>query len=114
MFKPIAANQMATPCLLQVPDVSNVLGVPTKKYADHKQFNCNWKSYGGTEVLNNDVITIEDTAMLVCWFDPDIQARCRVKRLTDGAVYEIISEPENIEQRNMLLQFKVKRVKGGA
>ena len=114
MFKPIAANQMATPCMLQVPETSTVLGVVKKTYADRKQLNCNWKSYGGTEVVNNDVLTIEDTATLVCWVDPDVRANCRVKRLTDGAVYEIISEPENIEQRNMLLQFKVKRVKGGA
>lgn len=114
MFKPIAANQMATPCMLQVPETSTVLGVPQKTYADSKQFNCNWKSYGGTEVVSNDVLVIEDTATLVCWYDPDVQASCRVKRLTDGAVYEIVSEPENIEQRNMLLQFKVKRVKGGA
>ena len=114
MFKPIAANQMTTPCMLLSPTESSVLGVIKKEYAEKGQFNCNWKSYGGTEVVTNNVLTIEDTAMLVCWFNPDIQARCRVKRLTDGAVYEIISEPENIEQRNMILQFKVKRVKGGA
>ena len=114
MFRPTAAAQMATPCMLQVPAHSNVLGVVKKTYADAEQFNCNWKSYGGTEVVNNDVLTIEDTATLVCWYNPQIKADCRIKRLTDGAVYEVISEPENIEQRNMILQFKVQRVKGGA
>lgn len=114
MYKPMQAAQMTTPCMLQVPTTSNVLGVVKKSFADGERFNCNWKTYGGTEVVNNDVLTIEDTAIIVCWYDPQIQASCRVKRLTDGAVYEIISEPENIEQRNMILQFKVQRVKGGA
>ena len=114
MFKPVAAAQMTTPCILQAPTSSNVLGVVTKTYADGVRFNCNWKSYGGTEVVSNDVLVIEDTATIVCWYNPQIQASCRVKRLTDGAIYEVISEPENIEQRNMILQFKVRRVKGGA
>lgn len=114
MFRPTQAAQMTTPCMLQVPETSTVLGVVKKTYTDSERFNCNWKTYGGTEVVNNDVMTIEDTATLVCWYSPLIQASCRIKRLTDGAIYEVISEPENIEQRNMLLQFKVQRVKGGA
>lgn len=114
MFRPAAAAQMTTPCVLQVPEMHNVLGVVKKTYADAEQFNCNWKSYGGTEVINNDVLTIEDTATLVCWYNPNIKAACRIKRLSDGAVYEVIGDPENIEQRNMIMQFKVQRVKGGA
>ena len=122
MFRPAAAAQMATPCMLQVPTMSVVLGVPTKTYTDDVQFSCNWKSYGGTEVIRNDVLTIEDTAVIVCWYNPAIQADCRIVRLADGkddeglwrAVYEVISEPENIEQRNMIMQFKVRRIKGGA
>lgn len=122
MFKPAGAAQMTTPCLLLSAKVENVLGVERKTYTESERFNCNWKSYGGTEVSNNGILTIEDTATLVCWYNPLIRANCRVVRLADGkdeagnwrAVYEIISEPENIEQRNMLVQFKVKRVKGGA
>lgn len=114
MFKPAGAAQMTTPCMLLTAKTENVLGVEKKTFVEGNRFNCNWKTYGGTEVANNGILTIEDTATLVCWYDPAIRADCRVKRLTDGAVYEIISEPENIEQRNMLLQFKVQRVKGGA
>lgn len=122
MFKPAAASQMTTPCMLLSTTESNVLGVVKKDYAESERFNCNWKSYGGTEVANNGILTIEDTATLVCWYSPLIRANCRVVRLADGkdeagkwrAVYEIVSEPENIEQRNMFLQFKVQRVKGGA
>ena len=114
MFKPAGANQMTTPCMLLSAEIVSVLGVEQKKYTEGERFNCNWKSYGGTEVVSNGILTVEDTATLVCWYNPKLCAGSRVKRLTDGAVYEVIGEPENIEQRNMLMQCKVKRVKGGA
>lgn len=114
MFKPAAAAQMTTPCMLLSPTETSVLGVVKKEYTESGRFSCNWKSYGGTEVTSNGVLAVMDTATVVCWYDPAIRANCRVKRLTDGAVYEIANEPENIEQRNMLLQFKVQRVTGGA
>jgi len=118
MFRPQAAAQMTTPCMLQTVSESVVVGVTKKAYTDGMQFLCNWKSYGGTEVNTNGVLAVEDTATLVCWYDPAFAAGCRIVRLADGkdaqgkwrAVYEIIGEPENIEQRNMILQFKVKRV----
>jgi hypothetical protein len=72
------------------------------------------KSYGGTETTINGVLSVEDTAQIVCWYRPDIRSECRLVRLTDGAVYEVIGEPENIEMRNQFLKFKVRRVAGGA
>ena len=39
-------------------------------------------------------------------------AKSRLVR-EDGAVYEVISEPDNIEMQNVFVQFKVQRVKGG-
>ncbi|MBQ2426976.1 MAG: head-tail adaptor protein [Ruminococcus sp.] len=47
------------------------------------------------------------------WYRPDITAGCRV-RCIDGTLYEVINKPENIEQQNRVLQFKVRRVEGGA
>ena len=36
-----------------------------------------------------------------------------VKRAEDGAVFEILAEPEDIDQRHQLLNFKIRRLKGG-
>jgi hypothetical protein len=47
------------------------------------------------------------------WFNPDIKAADRIK-LQDGSCWEIISDPENIEMRNMYLKFKVQRQNGEA
>ena len=117
MYRPSEANQMTTPLCLMIPkgEPKRINGVLVKEFEDADGLiMANFKTYGGTERTVNDVLVIEDTADVVTWFRPDIKASCRVRRLTDGAIYDIIGEPENIEQRNMILKFKIKRVKGGA
>lgn len=115
MYRPIEAAQMTTATRLQTPTSEQTLGVSKKTYADAAGVvMVNWKSYGGTETTSNGVLSVEDTAQIVCWYRPDIQSDCRLVRLADGAIYEIIGEPENIEMRNQFLKFKVRRVKGGA
>lgn len=115
MYRPIEAAQMTTATRLQTPTSEKTLGVSKKTYTDASGVvMVNWKSYGGTESVNNGVLSVEDTAQIVCWYRPDIRSDCRLVRLADGAVYEIIGEPENIEMRNQFLKFKVRRVKGGA
>ena len=115
MYRPIEAAQMTTATRLQTPTGGKTLGVSVKTYTDAAGvLPVNWKSFGGTETTNNGVLSIEDTAQIVCWYRPDIRSDCRLVRLADGAIYEIIGEPENIEMRNQFLKFKVRRVKGGA
>lgn len=106
---------MTTATRLQTPTSGKAFGVGKNTYADATGVvMVNWKSFGGTETTSNGVLSVEDTAQIVCWYRPDIKSDCRLVRLSDGAVYEIIGEPENIEMRNQFLKFKVRRVKGGA
>ena len=115
MYRPSEAAQMTTATRLQTPKSDKTLGVCVNTYADVAGVvMVNWKSFGGTETTNNGVLSVEDTAQIVCWYRPDIRSNCRLVRLADGAVYEILGEPENIEMRNQFLKFKVRRVKGGA
>lgn len=115
MYRPIEAAQMTTATRLQTPTSDKAMGVSKRRWAVVSGVvMVNWKSYGGTETESNGVLSVEDTAQIVCWYRPDIRSNCRLERLSDGAVYEIIGEPENIEMRNQFLKFKVRRVKGGA
>lgn len=121
MFRPAETAQMTTPLRLQQPENVVSLGVSRKTWANVKGVIwANFKTFGGTEKNDNGVISVEDTAQIVCWYRPDIKGNCRVVLLdgtedTDNAkCYEILGEPENIEQRNMFLKFKVRRIKGGA
>lgn len=115
MYRPIEAAQMTTAMRLQTPVTTATLGVSKKTWADVAGVvMVNMKTFGGTETTNNGVLSIEDTAQIVCWYRPDIRSDCRLVRLTDNAAFEILGEPENIEMRNQFLKFKVRRVKGGA
>lgn len=115
MYRPTEAAQMTTAIRLQTPATTEVLGVRKKTFADAKDvILVNMKTFGGTETTSNGVLSVEDTAQIVCWYRPDIRSGCRIMRLSDGAVFDILGEPENIEMRNQFLKFKVSRVKGGA
>jgi len=116
MGRPPQAASMTTPLkLFIVAGVKKVNGVPQKQYreAEDPVFMCSFKTYGGTEKLVNGIQVIEDTASIVTWYRPDIESGCKVERLTDGAGFEIINEPENIDQRGQFLSFKIRRLKGG-
>ncbi len=105
----------STPIELLIPTYTTSKGVQTKVMPSTGiRLNCSWKTYGGTEVMTNDVYTVIDTATVETWYRPDIQSECRVKLISTGQVYEIIGNPENVEMRNQFIKFKVRAVKGGA
>lgn len=113
-YRPKEASQMRTPMNLQVPKITKYLGDNEKSWETVSgQIMANFKTYGGTENINNGVLVIEDTATVVCFYRPDITGECRLIRLTDNSIWEIIGEPENIDQCGQFLKFKVRRVKGG-
>lgn len=121
MYRPSEAAQMTTPFRLQQPVNAVSYAVNKKTYQNaNGVIMANFKTYGGTEKNDNGIISVEDTAQVVCWYRPDIKSGCRVVLLdgtedTEAAkCYEILGDPENIERRNMFLKFKVRRVKGGA
>lgn len=114
-YRPKDKNELRTPVKLLIPTgAEKYNGVNRCIYpSDGDIIFVAWKSYGGTEMTVNGVYSVIDTASITTWYRPDITANCRILR-EDGAIYEIINEPENIEMQNTFLQFKVRRVKGGA
>lgn len=114
IYNPKNMRELRTAVTLLKPKAeTQVLGVArATEYDDAGVIFVNWKSYGGTEQSVDGVYSIIDTATVTTWYRADITAKCRLK--LGSAVYEIINEPENVEQQNRVLQFKVRRVKGGA
>lgn len=113
-YRPNLTNTI--PMMLLIPTYTTISGVRKKIYPTFENGELifgSFKTYGGTERDVNGVYSVEDTAIVETWFRPDIESNCRVQ-LENGAIYEIINEPENIAMRNQFLKFKVKRVKGGA
>lgn len=114
-YKP--SKQFTTPLLLYpVTDTKKVMGVTEHTYAtEGVLFWGSFATYGGTEREINGVVSVEDTATVETWYRPEFAASARVA-LADapGKLYEIVGEPENIEQRNLYSKFKLSRVQGGA
>ncbi len=111
MFK--IAQSFNVPMELLIPTLTNSNGIVTKTYpAQGVQIFGNFKTYGGTEVVNSGVYSVEATASVETWYRPDITAACRLR--IDGNDYEILGQPENIGMRNQFLKFKVRLKQGGA
>ena len=117
------------PLILLTPiSIKKINGVNKKEYPliedalkqkdeNNKPINLffgSFKTYGGTEKNINGIYSIEDTANIETWFRPDITSECRIARASDNAIFDIINEPEDINQRHQFLKFKIRRIKGGA
>ena len=116
-YIPDEIKRLNTPMkLLVVERYEKTGGVSKPIYIEAKDpiIYCNFKSFGGTEKTIDGRYVIEDTANITTWFRPDIQSNCQLIRLKDNALFEILNEPENVEERDQYLKFKVKRIKGKA
>lgn len=114
----VPAAPFAVPFKLLAPIVTNVRGARVKGYPRPDDVStvmfCSFRTFGGTERMENDVYTLEDTATLNTWFHPSITADCRIYICDTGKTYEIIGTPENIDMRNQYLSIKVRAIGGGA
>lgn len=98
---------------LQVPNIITEKGSIKKVYSSEGELiYCSFRTFGGTEIKSNDVLSVENTAVIETWYRPDIKADCRLKSIY-GTVYEILGTPENIYQQNQYLKFKIRAIKGG-
>ena len=101
------------PMFLFVPTTSTAKGSTKKIYpATGELIYCTFRTFGGTERTNNDVLVVEDTAVIETWFRPDIKSDCKLRDV-DEIDYEILGTPENINKRNQYLRFKIKAIRGG-
>lgn len=113
-FRP--AFPYSTVLIVLKPTVTKVGGVPKKTLPDLStgfKIHSSFRSFGGTEKNVNGLIAIDDTADVETWYRPDITSDCVVVNPKTGAQYEILNTPENIQERNQFLKFKVRRIEGG-
>jgi len=112
MWRP-NVQQFTTPIRVQRRIETTVNGAPKVSYvdADPALDFCNWKGKGGTESTQSGALVVEDTAEVVMWYRPDLSQKDRLL-LNDNPelAYEIIGPPDNVEQRNMYMILKVRRM----
>ena len=111
-FRPKSANQTRTAVKLLIPTISSYHGVRQPSYPSTGDVVfVNWKTFGGTDSIVNGVYSVIDTAQVTMRYRPDVKAGCRFLR-SDGAVYEIKGEPENVDLGGTWILCKAERVKG--
>ncbi len=114
-YKP--SSPFSVPMKLLIPTVSKSKGVSKKTYPDPSEveevFFGSFRTFGGSESFENNLLTVIDTAQVETWYRPDITSDCRIYLCDTGEEWDVISRPENIAMRNQYLQFKVQKV-GGA
>ena len=114
MIRLAKGAQKTTPYMRLVVTKTLVNGVTVKTYEpDGIVHFCNFSTYGGTERDVNGLLSVEDTAQVVTWYEPNLKSGDCIRILTTNVDYEIIGEPENIELRKQEMTFKVRRIKGG-
>lgn len=102
------------PMFLFIPTLITSKGSTKKVYPQTGELiYCTFRTFGGTEKVVNNVLTIEDTVVIETWFRPDIKSDCKIKDI-DGIEYEILGTPENINKKNQYLRFKIRAIRGGA
>ena len=103
-----AIGPFNVPMFLFIPETKIIKGVVKKIYpTEGELIHCSF------ETKSNDVLAIEDTAVIETWYRPDVKADCIMKDVT-GISYEILGTPEDINQRHQCLKFKIRKVAGGA
>lgn len=112
-FKPSAPFTVAMKLL--VPVTSASYGATKKVFTDPAEselFYGSFRTFGGTETLKDGVYTLMNTAVINTWYRPDIKADCQIYICDNGQIYDILSDPEDIDMRHQYLQFKVRKVGG--
>lgn len=114
-FKPSAPFSVAMKLL--VPTTTQAYGAGKKTFTDPEDselFFGSFRTFGGTENVQNGIYTLINTAVVDTWYRPDIKADCQIYICDTGEKYDIISDPEDIDFRHQYLQFKVRKVGGKA
>lgn len=74
--------------------------------------HCNWKNVFGTELLQDKTVMTKAPAKVRMRYDSRINPTCRVLKEGDSIPYEIVSSPDNINDSNQLMEFRVQRMEG--
>lgn len=113
-YKPSAPFNVAMKLL--TPVTTSVYGAGKKTFPAPSDvtevFFGSFRTFGGTENIKDDVYTIVNTAVVDTWYRPDIKADCQIYICDTGQIYDIISDPEDIDFRHQYMQFKVQKFGG--
>lgn len=109
------------PMIILPPQYLKVKGTEKKTYPSPNLqepgdalFYGSFRTFGGTDMTENNLYSVVDTATIETWYRPDITSECAIYVIDSGKTYQIEGSPENIQMRNQFLRIKVRCISGGA
>ena len=73
-----------------------------------KDILCEWQNKFGAEVYKAAATNASEPATLKMWYIPEVTPDCRVIRLSDEAVFEIVGV-DDVMNRHQQLHLEIKR-----
>lgn len=110
MFK--LSGPLVTPATLQNPTYETAYAVETKEYKTVDTIFITFRTFAATESNVNDLVSVENTAVVETWYREDITSNSRL--IVNGNTYEVVGSPEDISVRHQYLVFRVRQIKGAA
>ncbi len=89
-------------------DIGNKLVNDEPKYR-----HCSWKNLFGSELIQDKTTMNKSPAKIRMRFDSRINTTCRIIKVGEEIPYEIITSPDNIDDCNQIMEFRVQRMVGG-
>ena len=97
--------------LLKREDVADAGGFTTQVETSLATVWARWQSLFGDEVWAAAAQGVKVGATVRIRYRTDVDATMRIRK--DNQVYEIVSHPEDIQERHEYLEFKVSRLEAG-
>lgn len=79
---------------------------------DGVTYFCEWKNRFGQEARSAASDGIKEPARLRMYYVPEVDDTMYVKRLSDEAIFEVVS-CDDVEQRHIILEMEIKRYVSG-
>lgn len=74
---------------------------------------CEWKNKFGSEAIKAAAEQAVEPAVIRMWYISGITPDCKIMRVEDEAIFEIIGTPDDVMNRHQQLEIQVKRYREG-
>lgn len=112
MYKPANIREFVTPAIYKQATSETEEGRTQSVYKEVGIVRGKFKQKGTAETQANGLTIVNDKTTFITWYKADFKA---ADILTiNGADFEIVGTPENVEMRNRYSVITLERISGGA
>lgn len=112
MYTPAKIRQFVTPAVHKMATTQTINGHTQKTYTAVGTIKGEFKQKNTSELNANGIVIVETKITFTTWWNNNFKAQ---DILTINNIdYEIVGDPENVEQRSRYAVLTLRLIKGGA